>query len=143
MKIRVMPLRQSSISLITKNDMVSIVDWHVVKSTISCNCYWIRLYINRSRRDLPRLKAWVDNTLEDLCYYSFYQIPSAWAPGLLTCNCGRTFWLNCRYLKPYMYINNLKLSLSIFFCFFSLKLHYHTNIDTVSAKSQREFVQWT
>ena len=120
MKIRFMPLRQSSISLIMKNDMVSIVDWHVVKSTMSCNCYWIRLYINRSRRDLPRLKAWVDNTLEDLCYYSFYQIPSAWAPGLPTCNCGTTFWLNCRYLKPYMYINNLKLSLSIFFCFFFL-----------------------
>ena len=60
-----------------ENDMVSIVDLHVVKSTISCNCYWIWLYINRSRRDLPRLKAWVDNTLEDLCYYSFYQIPSA------------------------------------------------------------------
>ena len=120
MKIRVMLLRQSSISLIMKNDMVSIVDWHVVKSTISCNCYWIRLYINRSRRDLPRLKAWVDNTLKDLCYYSFYQIPSAWAPELLTCNCGRTFWLNCRYLKPYMYINNLKLTLSIYFCFFFL-----------------------
>ena len=26
--------------------MVSIVDWHVVKSTIICNCYWILLCIN-------------------------------------------------------------------------------------------------
>ena len=31
MKIRDMPLRQSSVSLIMKNNMVSIVDWHVVK----------------------------------------------------------------------------------------------------------------
>ena len=43
-----MPLRQSSISLIMKNNMVSIVDWHVVKSTIICNCYWILVCINWS-----------------------------------------------------------------------------------------------
>ena len=70
MKIRVMPLRQSSISLIMKNNMVSIVDWHVVKSTIICNCYWILLCINWSKRDLPRLKAQVDNTLEDFVIWS-------------------------------------------------------------------------
>ena len=40
-----------------KNNMVSIVDWDVVKSTIISNCYWILLCINWSKRDLPRLKA--------------------------------------------------------------------------------------
>ena len=71
MKVRVMPLRQSSLGLIMKNNTVFIVGWHVVKSTIICNCYWTWLCINLSRRDLPRLKALVDNTLKDLFYYSF------------------------------------------------------------------------
>ena len=57
MKIRVMPLRQSSLGLIMKNNTVSIVGWHVVKSAIICNCCWIWLCINLSRRDLPRVKA--------------------------------------------------------------------------------------
>ena len=80
------------------------------------------------------------------------------APRLLTYKCGRASQLNCRYLKPYMYINNLKLywtgylykptllkefTVNFFLFFFSFKLHDRTNIDTVSAKSQREILQWT
>ena len=88
------------------------------------------------------------------CVTYGYQIPSAWALGLLTCKCGRAFRLNCRYRKPYMCINNLKLywtgylykptrlkEFTVDF-FLLFKLHDRTNIDTFSAKSQREFFQW-
>ena len=79
-------------------------------------------------------------------------------PRLLTYKCGRASQLNCRYPKPYMYINNNKALLNwlslqtntfkrvhsqFFSVFFSFKLHDRTNIDTVSAKSQREIVEWT
>ena len=122
----VIPLRQSSISLIMKNNMVSIVDWHVVKSTIICNCYWILLCINcldwRPRWITPSKICFIIHSKYFQLKKMLYTLINEKLPS------SQYYWndeyINFRYWKSEWRILNAKKIITVGLCIYSFILQF-------------------